>query len=89
MSSIPSPRQNNPRLLAQLGIVTYRQRWPWLGGDLQTLRDTIRPIALPEDRGEPILIAVPELASGVAAAGELVAYLDPPCASAAAEGSVM
>ena len=88
MSSIPSPLQNNPRLLAQLGIVTYQQRWPWLGGDLQTLRDTIRPIALPEDRGEPILIAVPELASGVAAAGELVAYLDPPRVSAAAEGAV-
>ena len=87
MSSIPSPRQNNPRLLAQLGLVTYRQRWPWLGGDLQTLRDTIRPIALPEDRGEPILIAVPELASGVAAAGELVAYLDPPHDSAAAPGA--
>ncbi len=30
-----------------------RQRLPWLGPDLQTLRDTIRPQHLPEDRSSP------------------------------------
>ena len=70
--------QHNPQLLRQLGVVTYQQRWPWIGGDLQTLRDTIRPVPLPEDQGEPIRIAVPALASGAAAAGELLAFLDRP-----------
>ena len=74
----PSHDQHNPRLLRQLGVVPYQQRWPWLGGDLQTLRDTIRPLPLPEDQGEPIRIAVPALASGAAAAGELLAFLDLP-----------
>ena len=70
--------QHNPQLLEQLGVVTYQQRWPWVGGDLQTLHDTIRPVPLPEDQGEPIRIAVPPLASGAAAAGELLAFLDRP-----------
>ena len=70
--------QHNPQLLKQLGVVTYQQRWPWVGGDLQTLHDTIRPVPLPEDQGEPVRIAVPPLASGAAAAGELLAFLDRP-----------
>ena len=73
-----SRHQNNPRLLRQLGVRAYQQRWPWIGGDLQTLRDTIRPVPLPEDQGEPVRIAVPALASGAAAAGELLAFLDRP-----------
>ena len=73
-----SHAQHNPQLLRQLGVVPYQQRWPWLGGDLQTLRDTLRPLPLPDDQGEPIRIAVPALASGAAAAGELLAFLDNP-----------
>ena len=73
-----SQDQHSPRLLRQLGVVPYQQRWPWLGGDLQTLRDTLRPLPLPDDQGEPIRIAVPALASGAAAAGELLAFLDHP-----------
>ena len=69
---------DDPRLLKQLGVSVYRQRWPWLGGDLQTLRDTLRPVALPLDHGTPIQIAVPALASGAADAGHLLAYLDRP-----------
>ena len=69
---------DDPRLLKQLGVSVYRQRWPWLGGDLQTLRDTLRPVALPQDHGTPIQIAVPALASGAADAGHLLAYLDRP-----------
>ena len=67
---------DDPRLLRQLGVSVYRQRWPWLGGDLQTLRDTLRPVGLPADQGEPVRISVPALASGAAGAGELLAYLD-------------
>ena len=69
---------DDPQLLRQLGVSAYRQRWPWWGGDLQTLRDTLRPLALPVDQGEPIQIPVPRLASGAAEAGELLAYLDRP-----------
>ena len=65
-------------LLQQLGVVPYRQRFPWLGGDLQTLRDTLRPMALPPDEGQPLQIAVPALPSGAAAAGELLAFLARP-----------
>ena len=65
-------------LLEQLGVAPYRQRFPWLGGDLQTLRDTLRPMALPPDQGQPLQIAVPALASGAAAAGQLLAFLDRP-----------
>lgn len=72
---------HNPQLLRQLGVVPYQQRFPWIGGDLQTLRDTLRPVALPLDRGEPVPIAVPALASGAAAAGELLAFLDLPLSS--------
>jgi len=69
---------DDPQLLRQLGVSPYRQRLPWLGGDLQTLRDTLRPLELPQDQGEPITIPVPALVSGAAGAGALLAYLDRP-----------
>jgi len=39
-----------------LEAASFQERWPWLGPDLQTLRDTIRPLPLPVDCGEPITI---------------------------------
>ena len=67
---------DNPQLRQRLGVPSFEQRWPWIGGDLQTLRDTLRPVDLPVDRGEPVQISVPALASGAAEDGELLAYLD-------------
>ena len=67
---------DNPQLLKQLGVELFQQRLPWIGGDLQTLRDTLRPVDLPVDQGEPVRIPVPALASGAAKPGELLAYLD-------------
>jgi len=32
----------------------FRQRPPWWGPDLQTLRDTLRPVALPAEQGQKI-----------------------------------
>ena len=72
------PGSNDPRLLQQLGVESFQQRLPWIGGDLQTLRDTLRPVELPTDRGDPVQISVPALASGAAEPGELLAYLDRP-----------
>ena len=63
----------HPELLQQLGMSSFRERLPWLGGDLQTLRDTLRPVRLPSDRGEAIEIAVPALLSGMAGSGHLLA----------------
>ena len=37
----------------------FRQRWPWIGPDLQTIRDTVRPARLPPDGGQSWTVAVP------------------------------
>jgi len=65
----------------ELGLPPFRQRFPWLGGDLQTLRDTLRPVELPPERGTSIHVDVPALASGAAEAGQLLALLDQPSAT--------
>ena len=31
---------DHPQLRQRLGVPSFEQRWPWIGGDLQTLRDT-------------------------------------------------
>ena len=49
-----------------------------MGGDLQTLRDTLHPPALPEEQGVPYRIPVPALASGAAGPGHLFTLLDRP-----------
>ena len=47
----------------------FQQRMPWIGGDLQTLRDTLRPPQLPLDQGESVPIALGD-------GGELLALHD-------------
>ncbi len=60
-----------------LGLSPFRQRSPWIGGDLQTLRDTLRPQRFPPDRAEPLTIP---LADG----GQLLGLLDRPAGAAPA-----
>ncbi len=62
-------------LPAALGLEPFRPRLPWLNGDLQTLRDTLRPVALPPEAGEPITIPVGR-------GDQLLALLDPPLGGA-------
>ena len=50
---------DNPQLRERLGVASFEQRWPWIGGDLQTLRE----VDLPHDQGVPIEIPVPALPS--------------------------
>ncbi|AII48773.1 alpha/beta hydrolase [Synechococcus sp. KORDI-52] len=69
---------DHPQLLQRLGLPSFQQRWPWIGGDLQTLRDTLREVDLPHEQGVPIEIPVPALPSGAADAGALLALLDQP-----------
>ncbi|MEB3105730.1 MAG: alpha/beta fold hydrolase [Cyanobacteriota bacterium] len=38
---------------------SFRQRWPWIGPHLQTLRDTVRPLGLGPDGGQPLALALP------------------------------
>jgi predicted alpha/beta-fold hydrolase len=45
-------------LLRQLGLPPFQPRFPWLNGDLQTLRDTLHPPRLPCDGGTPLTIPV-------------------------------
>ncbi|MCP4973663.1 MAG: alpha/beta hydrolase, partial [Prochlorococcus sp.] len=67
----------------------FEQRLPWLGGDLQTLRDTFRAVDLPADSGEEILIDVPAMPSGAAGAGQLLAMLDRPATQQSTSGLVV
>ena len=62
----------------QLGLCLFEERFPWIGGDLQTLRDTFVDEDLPLDSGEAIEIAVPALKSGAADKGYLLSYLNLP-----------
>ena len=76
--SRPPDSCSDPQMLRQLGVQPFLQRLPWWGGDLQTLRDTIRPVSLPVDEGQPLEIEVPALSSGAAGSGALLAFLDCP-----------
>jgi len=67
-----------PELVQGLGLDAFQQRWPWIGPDLQTLRDTLKPPLLPPDKGEPLALAVGDQAS-------LLAMVDPPLPVAAGQ----
>jgi predicted alpha/beta-fold hydrolase len=69
-------------LPAALGLEPFRPRWPWLNGDLQTLRDTLRPVPLPPERGTPVHISV-------GGGDQLVALLDPPLRDGAPRALVL
>ena len=57
---------------------------PWRGGDLQTLRDTLRPVALPPDRGERFELPAgrPAGLALASAKDRLAGLLDQPLAGA-------
>ena len=57
--------------LTTLGLQPFRPRFPWCSGDLQTLRDTLRPVRLPLDSGRPVEI-------DVGGGDRLLALFDPP-----------
>jgi uncharacterized protein len=64
---LPDPEQT---ALRQLGLSPFRARFPWWGADLQTLRDSLRAVPLPPDRGRPLSI---DLGAG----DRLLAFFDP------------
>jgi predicted alpha/beta-fold hydrolase len=64
-----------PDLPRTLGLAPFRQRLPWFGADLQTLRDVLRPEALQTDSSSPVLIPLD-------AGDQLLARLDLPAGGA-------
>ncbi len=58
-------------LLETLELAPFRQRFPWLGADLQTLRDTLRPM-------RPKKETSPTREFGLASGDRLLARLDSP-----------
>lgn len=63
-------------------MAPLRQRPPWIGGDLQTLRDTLRPVRLPASTGGSLRLPLPS--------GEhLHAVLDAPTGAAKPEALVL
>ena len=68
---------------------TFQQRFPWIGGDLQTLRDTFVSEKLPLDSGEPYEIPVPSLPTCDSGKGHLLAFLDLPQDSSKTRGLVL
>ena len=62
-------------LLETLGLAPFRQRFPWLGPDLQTLRDTFRPPPSPRETGPSLEFALPD-------GDRLLARLDAPASEA-------
>ncbi len=61
-----------------LGMNEFKQRLPWIGGDLQTLRDSLRSESLPSESAEIYTIKVPSNEPGSLQKGELLALLDRP-----------
>jgi predicted alpha/beta-fold hydrolase len=43
---------------SELGLPAFRPRFPWWGGDLQTLRDSVRPPRLPSEQGRRLEIPI-------------------------------
>jgi len=64
--------------LHELGMDPFQQRFPWIGGDLQTLRDTFVSENLPIESGEIVQIEIPSMPSREKGSGKLIALLDRP-----------
>lgn len=79
----PPPDRVVSKPQAPLELSPFRQRWPWIGPDLQTLRDTLHPERLPADQGEPLALPIgvaqpPEVADQPGVVEQLVVLEDPP-----------
>ena len=76
-------------LISDLGIKPFKQKFPWIGADLQTLRDTFASDALHDVDSLEIYISVPPLKSRETGGGFLVAYLDKPARNSNLNGLVL
>ncbi len=72
-----------------LGIKPFKQRFPWIGGDLQTLRDTFVDENLFLKNGEVVLIQVPSKNFGSKNKEHLIAFLNKPPKSLRPKGLIL
>ena len=76
-------------LLLELGIKPFKERIPWIGPDLQTLRDTFASDHFPNITSSEIHISVPPLKNRETGGGSLIAYLDKPSTDSQINGLVL
>ncbi len=81
--------ESSSKLLNQLGINPFQQRLPWIGGDLQTLRDTIKSENLSKENSKKIYITVPPLLNKSRCKEQLLALFDAPKEVASSKGIVL
>ncbi|KGG12130.1 MULTISPECIES: alpha/beta hydrolase [Prochlorococcus] len=77
------------QVINDLGIDPFRQRFPWIGGDLQTLRDSFVTDELLSQNGEVLKIKIPPLPNGGDTSGYLMALLNRPSESSEMRGVVL
>ena len=76
-------------LISDLGISPFTQRFPWLGGDLQTLRDTFVDENLYIPAAESFFIEVPSKQNRISEKEYLLAFLNRPLNTAEVKGVVL
>ena len=76
-------------LLQDLGVGSFHQRFPWIGGDLQTLRDTFISEKIPLKNGESIKIPVPSIPFRSSTDDNLLAFLERPKNTSQIRGLVL
>ncbi len=75
--------------LEYIGAKQFKQRFPWIGGDLQTLRDTFVDENLFLQNGELVLIEVPSKCVGSKDKEHLIAFLNRPSNSLRPKGLIL
>lgn len=70
------------QLLRRLGLAPFRERFPWLGADPQTLRNTLRPAKAEPETGQSLQFSLP-------AGDRLLARLDLPGLGMSPQGLVV
>ena len=72
-----------------LGITSFQQRFPWIGGDLQTLRDTFIDEKLSLKNDEIIRIKVPSKQDKDITDEYLIAFVNRPLNTSSIKGLVL
>ncbi len=82
------PKKEN-YILEQLGLPPFSQRFPWIGGDLQTLRDTFIDEKLYLSNTETVQIAIPSRRRGDLNKEHLIAFINYPLKISQIKGLVL
>ena len=72
-----------------LGLEPFKERFPWLGGDLQTLRDTFIKDKLPKQNTEIISTPISKFPYSNDLSGKLISLLDKPQEERLTQGLVI